>query len=62
MSDVGFIEITQAQFWALPAKVREALRAYGEERPQGWGKPSRIYLTRGRIAELEAMMAEARDK
>lgn len=59
MSDIGFIEMTEARFYALPKKVQEALRMYGEERPQGWGKPSRIYLPHYRLQELERMMAEA---
>jgi len=62
-SDVGYVEITLEQLLALPQSVQDLLQTYGREEPQGWGKPSRIYLTTGRLRELEeAMIAAGRPR
>lgn len=56
-SDTVTLEITEAQWWAYPARVRERVQLYGSEVAIRGGVHY-IEMADYRLAELEALMRE----
>jgi len=59
---MGYLVLTQSQFWALPPTARRLLQCYGTERPQGWGKPTVIEIDEARIRQIEQAIREEQSK
>lgn len=58
MNTEGYIEWTEDQFYAPPARVQEALRVYGRQPfPVVRGR-FRIPISRDRLKEIEDMLVE----
>ena len=49
---IGYLELSRAQFYRLPAEIQELIKLYGIEHPQGFGKPSIIEMRVYRMQEI----------